>query len=408
MQELKISVDGTKNRHAKNPKTTAQTVQRVLLKAAAMAYAMLKFIANHSFEGVTNGFECMNKFKKINLRYLRERAATLQNSGQSLNQFYQFMPLQGGKWAPYAAIISQGHLPEVSVGIDAEGGHIAYVNAPGRTYADFVNSWGLQRGDQLTLVTVQKRNGKYEVNYARMVMNPRNADGSGAPMTTEIVNSQGEFPCSNWKNKLNFSTFQFDTDHFNFVLGRGGDVVAAGIIVSRKDKSGDWFRSNCQLVLNEAGLGSDLCSLSEAVEKSYATAEIDLESEYYLNNAAQGGTGETEEVTPSGGGGVTPGEPAYNTNATINGVSQNISGGSVNATAPVTRVAVSGTNLGNVVFTAKVDGTGDAISPTTHDANGASFTGLNVAAGHSLMIYRGGVLWFTITAQDSGGGTGEE
>ena len=69
---------------------------------------------------------------------------------------------------------------------------------------DFVNSWGLQRGDQVTFVTVQKRQGKYEVNYARIVLNPRNADGSGAPMTTEIVDSQGEFPCSNWKNQLNF------------------------------------------------------------------------------------------------------------------------------------------------------------------------------------------------------------
>lgn len=91
--------------------------------------------------------------------------------------------------------------------IDAEGGHKAYVNAPSRTYADFVNTWGLQRGDQVTFVTVQKRQGRYEVNYARIVLNPRNADGSGAPMTTEIVNSQGEFPCSNWKNQLNFSPY---------------------------------------------------------------------------------------------------------------------------------------------------------------------------------------------------------
>ena len=37
-------------------------------------------------------------------------------------------------------------------------------------------------------------------------------------------------------------------------------------------------------------------------------------------------------------------------------------------------------NLGEVSFTAKVYGTGDAINPTSHDANGASFTGLNVAA----------------------------
>jgi hypothetical protein len=388
----------------KNPKTTAQTLQRVLVKVVALCYAMLKAICNHSFEGVTNGFQCMNKFKKVNLRYLRERAATLQSLGQSLNQFYQFMPLQSEKWSPFAAIISMGHLPEVSVSIDAEGGHKACVNSPSRTYAGFVNSWGLQRGDQVTFVTVQKRQGRYEVNYARIVLNPRNADGSGAPMTTEIVDSQGEFPCSNWKNQLNFSTFEFDTDHFNFVLGRGGDVVAAGIIVSRKDKSGGWFRSNCQLVLNEAGFGSDLCSLSEAVERSYATYEIDMESEFYLNNAGTGGTGTTDDVTPSGGGGVTPGNPVYDTSATINGVSQSIGGGNINATAPITRVAVSGSNLADVAFTAKVDGTGEAINPTSHDANGATFTGLNVEAGHNLVIYRGGNVWFTITALSSGGG----
>ena len=110
------------------------------------------------------------------------------------------MPLQSEKWSPYAVIIAQGQLPAVSVGIDAEGGHKAYVNTPSRTYADFIKAWALQRGDQLTFVTVQKLQGEYEVNYARIVLNPRNADGSGAPMTTEIVNSEGEFPCSHWKN----------------------------------------------------------------------------------------------------------------------------------------------------------------------------------------------------------------
>jgi hypothetical protein len=293
-------------------------------------------------------------------------------------------------------------LNKVTVSIDAEGGHKACVNSPDRTYGGFVNAWGLQRGDQLTFVTVQKLEGEYNVEMARLILNPRNADGSGAPMTTEIVDSQGEFPCSNWKNRLNFSTFEFDTDHFNFVLGRGGIVVAAGIIVSRKDKSGDWFRSNCQLVLNEAGFGSDLCSLAEAVEKSYIVNDIDMESEYYLNNAGVGGTGSTGDSTPSGGsGGVTPGQPTYNNTATINGVSQSIAGGSVTATAPVTSVAVSGSNLGDVAFTAKVDGTGEAISPTSHNANGASFTGLNVEEGHSLVVYRGSAVWFTINARSS-------
>jgi len=396
----------------KNPKTSAQTLQRVFVKAVNKAYAMLKSICNHSFQGVSSGLDSMNKFKKVNLQYLRERATALQNSGQSLFQFYQFAPVQSEKWTPFAAIISQGHLPEVKVGINVAEGNVAYVNSPGPTYADFVNAWGLQRKDQVTFVTVQKREGKYEVNYARIVLNPRNADGSGAPMTTEIVDSQGEFPCSNWKNRLNFSTFGFDTDHFNFVLGRDGDVVAAGIIVSRKaksegcnkDKSLEWFRSNCQLVLNEAAFGSDLCSLAEAVEKSYVVNDVDMESEYYLNNAGGDGVGATGDSTPSGGsGGVEPGQPAFNTTATINGVSQSIAGGSVTATAPVTSVSVNGTYLGDVAFTAKVDGAGEAINPANHDALGASFTGLNVEAGHTLVVYRDGTAWFTITAQAAGG-----
>lgn len=408
MKTIQLKINGSQNRQVNNSKTNAQTLQRVFMKVVGIAYAKLKDICGHSFEGFSKGRKCANRFRSMNLKYLRERAATLQNSGQSLSQFYQFMPIDSERWSPFAAIISQGHLPEIKVGIDAEGGHVAYVNTPSRTYADFVNSWGLQRGDQVTFVTVQKSEDRYEVNYARIVLNPRNADSSGALMTTEIVNSQGEFPCSNYKNRLNFSTFEFVNGRFNFVLGRGGIVVAAGIIASRKDNSGDWFRSNCQLVLNEAGFGSDLCSLAKAVEKSYRTYDIDIESEFYLNNAGGGGTGATEDITPSGGGGgVEPGAPSFNTTASINGVSQSIAGGSVSATAPVTSVAVSGTNLGDVVFTAKVDGTGEAINPTSHDANGATFTGLSVAAGHSLVVYRGGTVWFTVTAQASGGGDDE-
>ena len=272
------------NTRPKNPKTEDQSLHRVLVKAVNKSYSKLKEICNQSFEDCDNAFECMNKFKKVNLKYLREHASTLLVTGQGLDQFYQFEPLESLKWTPFAAIISEGHLPEVAVGIDTAGNSVAYVNSPGPTYADFVTAWGLQRGDMLTFVTVQKRYGKYEVEYARLVLDPVNAD-SDASMTTEIVDGQGGFPCSNRKNELNFSTFAFDTDHFNFALSRGGDVVAAGIIVSREDMSGNWLRSNCQLVLNEAAFGSDLCSLEKAVKWSYKAPEIDMESELYLNNA---------------------------------------------------------------------------------------------------------------------------
>ena len=273
------------NTRPKNPKSEEQSLHRVLVKAVNKNYSKLKVISNHAFEDYNNAFECMNRFKKVNMKYLREHSMTLMNSGQGLDGFYQFAPLQSEKWTPFAAIISEGHLPEVTVGISAEEGHIAYVSSPGPTYADFVTKWNLQRGDLVTFVAVQKRDGNYNVEVARLVLDPRHADGSGAPMSTEIVNGAGEFPCSNRKNELNFSAFEFDADHFNFVLGRGGDVVAAGIVISREDMSENWMRSNCQLVLNEAGLGSDLCSLAKAVEYSYKTPVIDIESELFLNNA---------------------------------------------------------------------------------------------------------------------------
>ena len=64
---------------------------------------MLKEICDHTFEDYDNGFECMNKFKKVNLKYLREHATTLQNSGLGLDRFYQFTPLQCEKWRPASA-----------------------------------------------------------------------------------------------------------------------------------------------------------------------------------------------------------------------------------------------------------------------------------------------------------------
>jgi len=274
----------------KNPKTEGQSMHRVLVKAVNKSYSKLKAICDHTFEDYNNGFECMNKFKKVNLKYLREHAIALMDSDQGLDGFYQFAPIDSEKWTPFAAIISEGHLPEVTVDINAAEGHKAYVSAPGPTYADFVTAWNLQRGDLVTFVTVQKREVNYEVEIARLVLDPRNADGSGASMTMEIVDGQGRFPCANRKNQLNFSVFEFDTDHFNFVLGRGGNVVAAGIVISRENEGGNWLRSNCQLLINEAGLGSDLCSLAKAVAYSYKTPEINVESELYLNNADEDGT----------------------------------------------------------------------------------------------------------------------
>ena len=45
----------------KNPKTNAQTLQRVIIAQTGLMYKAFKSICDHSFEGVTMGAKCANK-----------------------------------------------------------------------------------------------------------------------------------------------------------------------------------------------------------------------------------------------------------------------------------------------------------------------------------------------------------
>ena len=56
---------------------------------------------------------------------------------------------------------------------------------------------------------------------------------------------------------------------------------------------------------------------------------IDLENEYYLNNAGEGGAqGSSTPAAPESN------DPTYNNTVSLNGVSQGVGGGSVSVTAP--------------------------------------------------------------------------
>ncbi len=101
----------------KNPKTDLQTIQRVIAAQVGKSYSKLRTICDHSFEGVTNGAQCMAVFRKLNMRYARERAAEIQQSGNSLSQFYNFQPIGSNKWVPGAVILSQGQLDKVAVSV---------------------------------------------------------------------------------------------------------------------------------------------------------------------------------------------------------------------------------------------------------------------------------------------------
>lgn len=382
----------------KNPQTTAQTVQRVIAAQVAKDYQKFKSICDHAFEGVSNGFNCMNRFKKLNMRNKRERAAEIQNAGESLAQFYNFQPIGSTKWVPGSVILSQGQLNEIHPTIteDTLGLAVGKIPAAANSYEGVCASLGAKRGDQLTFVAVVKNSfGNYEVKIARVILDPRTAEGGSAPMSTAfIVDNAINMPSR--RNDGSFATLDFN-DGVEFSMGNNGDVMCGVAVIASRKQGSNWLRSNATLVISEANIGSDLCGLWDAIGGSYSSGDLDVDSEYYLNNAGEGGSqGQTQEP-------ATPGTSVtYNNNVLLNGVGQNISGGSASVTAPLNSVVISGTNLSEAPVTAQVEGSETVITPTK-SATTITFNNLNIEAGHTLIVKRNGTTWFTVTAEQGGG-----
>lgn len=387
----------------KNPKTQAQTYQRVIAKQVSACYAKMKEICDHSFEGVTMGAECMNRFRKLNLVTLRSRAAEIQNAGISLADFYQFQPIGSEKFVPAAVIISEGSLPKVKAGIDNQTSKMTLVVNNANTYRAIIDEWGLRRGDQLTFVAVTKdSDGDYNFKYSRVILDPRNADGSGASLDSPFVTDGHVVNLPNPRNKGNLTV---DFSGSKLYIGLDEDpMAAAGIIVSRK--SGDYqFRSNCKLVLDETVIGTDLCGLETAVQRSYETSEIYVENDAYLNNSGVGGSEGISTGAESGSD-----DPTFSTNAIINGVSQNVSG--TTSTSSLTSLVVKGTNLTEENVYAMV---GSERKTATINAakTQATFTwaqspavGTTVAV-HTVNAEGTDSVLFNVAIIQSGGGSGE-
>lgn len=393
-----IMRNGTSN--VKNPQSYAQMIQRVIAKTAMNNYSALQFLANHSFQGKPTGSKCMERFLSRNMRYFRERAAEIINNGGSLYEFYQFASVGSVKFVPAAVILSEGKLPQIPAGIKSTGEY-AYVtpSVSENSYAAIINSFGLQRGDQMTFVTIELNTvtGEYIPRYARVILDPRNSNGTPAPLSSDFIASGGN--AINLPNMRNRGAFMFlqggiEGGRLGFRIGTGL-VAATGLIISRKVK-GAWLRSNCKLVINETVLGSDLMSLGTAVDKSLSGSEIYTDDDLYLNNAGSGGAQGTSEAPSQST------SPVVSNNVLINGISQNVSGGSV-STDNLSSIVVSGSHLSQGDLTIKEVGSSSEAQSFTVAQNGLSATydggGIVPNTDKVYEISFNGQVWFTLTVR---------
>lgn len=391
----------------KNPKTANQVLQRVLMNTVSQGYSALQAIACHSFQGKTEGSQCMAEFQKQNLAYFRNRAAQLTED--ELSAYVNFVPVGQKGIRPSAYIVAAGTLPRVPVTITPDTFH-AKMELSANTYADIISKYDLKRGDQITFVVIEEAatEGEYVAKYARVILDPREANGDEAPLSSAfIVDNAINLP--NSKNAGNFGLLTFDGG-MEFTMKAGAKVCAAGIIVSRLDGE-EWKRSNCQLVVSEAAVGSYGISLARAIRISRERNSIYMtDANQYLDNAGVSGG----QSTDSGSGESEEEEPVVLTNtvgfavdnqAATPFTDNSVAGGSVTVNDSLGKMKFNGTNLSEVNIKVK-NGDAEIGSLSTQYNNAVWHTSDPVTAPAELTVYKDDVAWFTVSIVASeGGGT---
>lgn len=321
----------------KNPQTEKQMIQRILLNTVIQAYSRMAEICDHSFEGVPVGQRSMSKFMRENLGYLRQVVANYVAENGTFAGIYAFTPKGLNMFTPNPWIISTGQLPQVNLAsVSATNGATITLVTAGAipTYEEIIVSLGLQRGDQLTFIGQELyTDGRAAFKFARVILDPREEDGTQAPLETPFL-ADGIVNKPSPRNEGADIVFESAANSLTFDLGENSQYGAA-VIVSRQKTDGSWLRSNAQIALanNLPYVLVGAMDMQEALEYTMSGG-IDLESERYLNNAVRG---QRIVASPS----PTPGEPTVST-LEVNGQSLMASNASVTADGDI---SYSGNNL---------------------------------------------------------------
>ena len=407
------TIIGNNMNKPKNPKTVNQTLQRVLMNTVSQGYAGLHDICYHSFEGITEGAKSRNKFQAENLAYFRARAAEVGE--EQLGNYVNFVPVGQKGIRPAAFIISDGKLPRVAMSIN--GSYQAVMAMTANTYADIISKYDLQRGDQLTFVAIVESTefaGTYSAKYARIILDPRNSDGTEAALSSAFIDGS-HINLPNSKNAGNFGLLTYSNGMvFNFKADE--KVCAVACIVSR-EVNDEWKRSFAQMVVSEASIAESGISLARAIRISLDGDSLTLtDGNAYLNNAGISGN----QSQTSGGGSSEEqieDDPVTFPNNTVaftaNGATSdaNVSGGSTTVTGPLTQMQFA-VSLNGTAANLKVYNGSSEVGTVTMPSQGTLQWDGEVANGNTLTVKKvidgTETTWFTVSVRESQGGVSND
>lgn len=266
----KRQVASLKPTTVKNPNTVAQIMQRMKMAPAAKFFDALSDILDHSWEGVPYG-------AKSRLEFMRRAMK---------NDPAVYVPFGYKGVAPGEYEVSAGSLPSLPWRNEIENGEATgetLFNSDDELSAEMVTRllrYGIQTGDQITVVAMKEENGLYNVALSRVIVEAGN-DWDTPLENPVIVTTNG-------------------------VQANGNAAIC--VIVSRGKEASSAKRSNEKMLL--LGEYKNLLSL-EAMNAAIAsyqtqTAYNSLNSDWYLNQGSnQPYNGRIVEgsiaVTPTGG-----------------------------------------------------------------------------------------------------------
>ena len=142
-----------KAEQVKNPRTIAQMRNRMILTTSSAAYAAMKEIVDHSFQGFVYGLQNMSRFQSVNNKLLRAnlQAATSQ---------FAYANYGDARVLPGAYVISEGSLAPIPTAMFAcaitGANSVAFTLQPGVTAEQLtadaiISALGLQVGELATL-----------------------------------------------------------------------------------------------------------------------------------------------------------------------------------------------------------------------------------------------------------------
>lgn len=288
-----------RNRAPMNPKTEAQTIQRMILATASKAYSRTKGIVDHSFQGVQYGGVSQSYFLKRAMEDIRNWVAqTISITGEYPAELRNPLLYRGLSFpldahqAGVGLLISEGTIPSVPAVLNTpEEGADAVVDYFGEvmmaennrpSVRAVMKAFGAQKGDQITAVGLME-NGSFSASRYVIMSDVDDdvLDGdweTGAAAFDSLKTSIGNV-------YINFKNGATASQRKAFISALSGELIAGSIIISRK--VGDvWQRSTQRLVwLWDAGdyTTTDVV----AAEWLAGTTQINTVNPRYLNQAEQ-------------------------------------------------------------------------------------------------------------------------